>query len=592
MFSLNQFFHAIKYALRVTNYENIFLKVKQYQVIESVLLKRDTIGILATGYGKSVIFHLIPFAADYLYKNFNGRNIQNGNIILIITPLNAIIDDQISILKKHGIKATVLRADTITAITKESDTEEIEGEIETVSGGNFEENTTLRDLKLDDKTKVSIQEGKFKIIYSHPEAFVSCKEGRRFLMSSVLQKNVFACVFDEAHLVKEWGVDFRRDFSKLSQLGSLFPEAPFLVLTATAPKHLQQELTNSLLLNNPRVIVANLDRPNIFVHKHKRLAASSGEESFRSILLPMVNELKKKLKQYPLTLIYLPLKWCGYAFKMFLEEMGEKSYFPIGDKRPENCLFAQYHAPQTQLMKDEILRQLQGPDECRSIRVVFATIAIGIGVNISDIRHVVHVSVPGTLESLYQEIGRAGRDGKPAKSSIYYNGHDISSNKPGMTHEMRHFCTDDQQCLRKMILDYLGSPSSMRIVGHSCCSNCAKNCNCSSCQLPQIRMDEPTGDTVMPTGQENDAPVLRSVSHEQRLEIRRLMQQYRSQLGRRGHHIGGIDTRTGVTLQLIELIVEGCHHIKSASDMFVKFEIWDMQHAQSFYKIINDVCKQ
>ena len=59
MFSLNQFFQAIKYALHVTNYENIFLKVKQYQILESVLLKRDTIGILATGYGKSVIFHLI-----------------------------------------------------------------------------------------------------------------------------------------------------------------------------------------------------------------------------------------------------------------------------------------------------------------------------------------------------------------------------------------------------------------------------------------------------------------------------------------------------------------------------------------------------
>ncbi len=121
----------------------------------------------------------------------------------------------------------------------------------------------------------------------------------------------------------------------------------------------------------------------------------------------MVNELKKKLKQNPLTLIYLPLKWCGYAFKMFLEEMGEKSYFPIGDKRSENCLFTQYHAPQTQLIKDEILRQLQGPGELRSIRVVFATIAIGIGVNISDIKHVVHVFVPGTLESLYQEICRA-----------------------------------------------------------------------------------------------------------------------------------------------------------------------------------------
>ena len=111
-------------------------------------------------------------------------------------------------------------------------------------------------------------------------------------------------------------------------------------------------------------------------------------------------------------------------------------------------------------MKDEILRQLQGPDECRSIRIVLATIVIGIGVNISDIRHVVPVSFPGTLESLYKETGHADRDRKPAKSSIYYNGHDISSNKP----DMRRFCTDDKQSLRKIILDYLGSPSHTRQV--------------------------------------------------------------------------------------------------------------------------------
>ena len=113
MFSLNQFFRAIKYASHLINYENIFLKVKQYQILESVLLKRNTIKILATGYGKSVIFHLIPFAADYLCKN---RNTEDSNIVLIITPLNAIIDDQILILQKHGIKATMLRADTITSL--------------------------------------------------------------------------------------------------------------------------------------------------------------------------------------------------------------------------------------------------------------------------------------------------------------------------------------------------------------------------------------------------------------------------------------------------------------------------------------------
>ena len=100
MHSINNFFNAINYALRVTNYSNIFLKVKQYQILESILLKRrDTIGILPTGYGKSVIFHLLPYVADYLDKTKDAMKENTcGNIFLIVTPLNALIDNQISIL--------------------------------------------------------------------------------------------------------------------------------------------------------------------------------------------------------------------------------------------------------------------------------------------------------------------------------------------------------------------------------------------------------------------------------------------------------------------------------------------------------------
>ena len=95
-----------------------------------------------------------------------------------------------------------------------------------------------------------------------------------------------------------------------------------------------------------------MDRPNIFLHKEKRKAESSGIDSYDSIVYPIAKDLKTKLTDYPLTLIYLPLKWCGYAFKWFLDILGNASYFPVNaEKIPENFLSGQFHAPQTEQMK-------------------------------------------------------------------------------------------------------------------------------------------------------------------------------------------------------------------------------------------------
>jgi superfamily II DNA helicase RecQ len=163
---MNNFFNAINYALRVTNYSNLFLKVKQYQILESILLKRrDTIGILPTGYGKSVIFHLLPYVADYLDKTMDAmKENTGGNIVLIVTPLNALIDNQISILHEHRIEATVLKSKSHTA--SETDNEECETDTH-----DCEEN--LAELSLDSTTVRNIKKGMYKIIFSHPEAFIS-----------------------------------------------------------------------------------------------------------------------------------------------------------------------------------------------------------------------------------------------------------------------------------------------------------------------------------------------------------------------------------------------------------------------------------
>ncbi len=578
MYSLNDFINAVRYALDESNYHDLFLKVKQYKVLETLILRKDTVAVLPTGYGKSVLFHLLPFVFDF-FSAKDRKSIQDKSMVLVITPLNALIEDQMASLKRRGIKAAILNT-----VTQENT---MVGNQE--DGSDSEEDCNADEEGMDFKklniiAEENIKEEKAKLVFAHPEAFISCRDGRKILLSEVFQKRVVACVIDEGHLVDEWGFEFRPDFGKLCQLASIFQSAPFLVLTATAPKHVRETLINSLLLNKPVFVVASLDRPNIYIKKERRTSGNA-VESFDAILLPIARDLKNKLTAYPLTLIYLPLKWCGYAFKLFTDELGEKRYFPETKQTPENCLFAQFHAPQTEQMKHEILKQLVGKNEDRVIRVVFATIAIGIGVNIPDIRDIIHIGAPRTIESYYQEIGRAGRDGKPSVASLFFNGSDIATNKPGMTDAMRKFCLDGTNCLRKELLVYLGSPCNDAInsIQHSCCSNCSKSYSSSIAQneSPEILLTNCSDEIEM------SKPV-RDVSDRQRTMIREMLVNYRSELGK--NRFGGIDQSTGVTMDLIDSIVWKSHEIHSAENLFSEFDVWDISHAHAFFKIITNIC--
>lgn len=273
-------------------------------------------------------------------------------------------------------------------------------------------------------------------------------------------------------------------------LCATFPTVPVVALTATASKADVRAIKQSLNLKNPLEVVGNPNWPNIFYKKVFR----KGEEVdfFEDILKPMTCDLKEKKVNYPTTIMYLPLRWCGFAFKFFERQLDDEQYYPsCADSLPENRLFAQYHAPQTTAMKEQILRELSSSTS--KVKVVFATVAMGMGVDIPFIRHVIHVGPPRTVREYLQETGRAGRDGKQSTATLYYNNRDIAKNREGMSEDIRNFCWLEGTCLRKFLLNSLDAKyPDTKCIGHLCCSYCESVCDCNDCFSKNSQFDSLT----------------------------------------------------------------------------------------------------
>ena len=250
-------------------------------------------------------------------------------------------------------------------------------------------------------------------------------------------------------------------------------------MTATASRVDIQCIQDSLGLKKCKTVIGNPDRKNIYYKKVFR--TGHDVHAIKSILMPIASSLLQQKIAYPLTIIYISLRLCGFAYKLFEHVLGIEQYFPPGATSiPANRLFAQFHSPQTSQMKEEILKQLCSGKS--KVRVVFAMVAIGMGVDIPDIRQVVHVGPPCTVKEYFQETGRAGRDGKLSSAVMYYNNKDIAKNRVGMQDDMRNFCLSNDMCLRKLLLKSLDyEQNTVHKPLHLCCGVCENLCECSRC---------------------------------------------------------------------------------------------------------------
>ncbi len=370
----------------------------------------------------------------------------------------------------------------------------------------------------------------------------------------------------------------------------MFPNTPLLGLTATATKAMQKKIKESLGMINPMEILINPNRSNIYLSSSRR---GNRTDELGNILDPLVKELQAKRMDFPLTIVYGSLETISSCYLYFSTHLGSEQYEPLGAENVAcNRLFTQFHAQYPEHERERIVDGLvQGKSK---IRVIFATVAFGIGLDISNIRQVVHIGVPYTMEEYFQEAGRAGRDGLPAKAHVYYNSYDISKGKKHLSQVMRDY-VQKQKCKREMILAYFGFQVP-RTSGpqHECCDYHAKVCNCDDCVFVGVSMmfDETIqNDQDQDVGTAETSP--KKLEPHAEVRLREELDLFRLSLPGSGRSsVGGTGLSSGITIGLIDEIVKNIFFLTSLEEIELRLPIYSKIHAVAVWNIIQKYIQQ